>query len=571
MRRAGVRLRVIWHETRSTVDPYSALALGGWCSLRVFAECPFVLFHLVAIPIAPSCICPLTQPSHMSLPTLSVFDSLSNTKRALVPVCPGHVGLYVCGVTVYDLAHIGHARVFVAFDVITRYLRHRGYDVTYVRNHTDVDDKIINRAAERQISPSELAQLYIDELDRDMSQLGCLPPTHEPRVSTHMTEIIQLIEKLIERGHAYDVSGDVFFSVDSYEAYGKLSRCKLDQMRAGERVAVDDRKRNPADFALWKSAKPGEPTWESPWGPGRPGWHIECSAMSTRYLGFTFDIHGGGKDLTFPHHENEIAQSECAHGQTYANNWMHVGLVNIDGEKMSKSLGNFWTVRDVLESYHAETIRTFMLAAHYRKPVAYGPANLDLARHRLQYLYTTREALSATLERVEPPAADEGVFAELIGALQQGMDDDFNTPVALAVITDAAKRANELLQTKKLAKRSDVLAKLVAIDQVFDTFAEIFGVLGEAPATLLRDIRDRLARQHNIDSAWVDAQIARRREAREAKDWSAADEIRDELAARHIELMDRPEGTTWRIDPPLPEDASLTDLDAGVPEPAPCD
>ncbi len=489
----------------------------------------------------------------MTPPTLQLYDTLAGHKRALEPIEPGHVGLYVCGVTVYDLTHIGHARVFVAFDVITRYLRHRGYEVTYVRNHTDVDDKIIARANERGEEPLALAQRYIDELDADMGRLGVQSPTREPRVSTHIEHIVRMTETLIERGHAYVVDGDVYYAVDSFPDYGKLSRMKLDEMRAGERVDVDTRKRNTADFALWKARKPGEPAWDSPWGEGRPGWHIECSAMSTTYLGANFDIHGGGKDLVFPHHENEIAQSEGATGQPFANYWMHVGLVQIDGEKMSKSLGNFWTVRDVLDAYHPEVVRYFMMSAHYRKPIGYSQANLDLARHRLQYLYGTRQAIGALFGRVERPEPDEAALAEWLGQLHGGMDDDFNTPVALAVMGDVAKAANELLKTKKVAKKPDILAKIAAADAFFVRIGGIFGFLGGDPIATLHDIRARLARQLELDPAWVDGQISARNQARADKDWDAADAIRITLADRFVELMDTPEGTDWRIAPPVPD------------------
>jgi cysteinyl-tRNA synthetase len=491
----------------------------------------------------------------MSLPEIHLFDTETGTRRALAPLRAGHVGLYVCGVTVYDLSHIGHARVFVTFDIVTRYLRHRGYDVTYVRNHTDVDDKIIKRANERGIDPLDLAQEFINALDADMGALGCRRPTVEPRVSTHMEQIVAMIEALIARGHAYAVDGDVYFSVDSFPRYGRLSGTNLEANRAGERVAVDERKKNPFDFALWKAAKPGEPRWDSPWGPGRPGWHIECSAMSTTYLGPHFDIHGGGKDLVFPHHENEIAQSECATGHHYVNNWMHVGLVNIDGEKMSKSLNNFWTVRDVLAQHHPETVRAFFLSAHYRKPIAYSQANLELARHRVLYFYRTRAAIAALLGGLETaPTPDSAALDRMLGALHEGMDDDFNTPVALAVANEAARRANDILATKKLAKNATLVAELAAIDRFFDAFAECFGVMGSAPDAVLTAIRDQLCGQLGVDPADCERAIAERRAAREAKDWGRADAIRDELAARHVELMDTPEGTTWTMSPPAPDD-----------------
>jgi cysteinyl-tRNA synthetase len=492
----------------------------------------------------------------MTLPEIAVFDSMTGAKRTLEPVTRGKIGLYVCGVTVYDLTHIGHARVFVSFDVVSRYLRHRGYEVTYVRNHTDVDDKIINRAAENGEDALVLAQRFIEALDSDMGRLGCLAPDVEPRVSTHIPQIIAMVEQLIERGHAYAVGGDVFFDVSSDDDYGKLSKVDLDANRDGERIAVDTRKRSPRDFALWKAQKPGEISWDSPWGEGRPGWHIECSAMSTTYLGDTFDIHGGGKDLVFPHHENEIAQSECATGHPFANNWMHVGLLNIDGEKMSKSLNNFWTVRDVLERYHPEIVRWFFLSGHYRKPVGYCDGNLDLARHRLQYHYVTRESLGALWQRVERPAPDSATLEGWLGEFYKAMDDDFNTCKALSVVGEIAKVVNELLPTKKIGKKADVLGKLAAAEAVFDVVGEALGVLGEAPAKVLTEIRDQLAVQLEVDIDAVANGITARNAAREAKDWAEGDRIRDELLAQHVVLMDGPEGTIWRIEPPAPAGVS---------------
>lgn len=488
------------------------------------------------------------------LPVLTIFDTMSGEKRPLVPITPGHIGLYVCGVTVYDLSHIGHARVFVVFDIVTRYMRHRGYDVNFVRNHTDVDDKIIRRAAERGMQPLELAQYYIEQLETDMGRLGCQPPTVAPRVSTHIAEIIAMIEQLIANGNAYEVDGDVYFEVESFAEYGKLSGTQLETLRAGERVAVDERKRSPFDFALWKSAKPGEVFWQSPWGPGRPGWHIECSAMSARYLGAHFDIHGGGKDLVFPHHENEVAQSEGAHRCTFVNTWMHVGLVNVDGEKMSKSLGNFWTIRDVLELCHPEAIRYFMLSAHYRKPIAYSQSNLDLARHRVGYLYRTIDAITQVLARNERPAEpDRKLLDDLLAKFHAAMDDDFNTPVGLAVLAEAARLANELVNTKKIGKRPDVLAQLVALEHFFAVIRDVFGILGGQPAVVLLEIRDLLAKQLDIDVAEIDALVAARTAARAARDWAEADRIRDVLLEKFIEVMDTADGTTWVISPPVDE------------------
>ena len=438
----------------------------------------------------------------MSLPTITLFDTLSSARRALEPIHPGRVGMYVCGVTVYDYAHIGHGRTFITFDVIVRYLRYRGYDVMFVRNHTDIDDKIIKRANANGEDALALAARFIQALDEDMARLGCHPPTHAPRVSEHLDDIIAMVETLIERGHAYAIDGDVYYDVTSFADYGRLSRRTLDDMRAGERVAIDERKRNPFDFALWKSARPDEPSWPSPWGQGRPGWHIECSAMSSHFLGRTFDIHGGGSDLKFPHHENEIAQSEGAHDCTFANYWMHVAMLNIDGEKMSKSLGNFWTIRDVLEQHHPEVLRYFMMTAHYRKQVNYSPVNLEIARERVQYLYGTRELIVAALAALPPdarPEADATTLSGLLDRVHQGMDDDFNTPILLAVLSEAAREARELLRTKKLQRQPATLARLAAIDAFFCRTAAFTGVLGGDPSVVLTDIRDLLARTLGID------------------------------------------------------------------------
>ena len=483
----------------------------------------------------------------MTLTPPAVYDSLSGAKRPMPLLHPGRVGLYVCGVTVYDYAHIGHARVYVFFDLVVRYLRSRGYDVTYVRNHTDIDDKIIARAAEVGEEPLALAARFIDALQEDLASLAVGPPSVEPRVSTHIGEIVGMVERLIARGHAYPVDGDVYFEVATFEEYGKLSGQRLEEMRAGERVAVDERKRHPSDFALWKAAKPGEQSWDSPWGPGRPGWHIECSAMSATHLGPSFDVHGGGKDLTFPHHENEIAQSECAHGQTYVGTWMHVGLVQVDGEKMSKSLGNFWTIRDVLARWHPESLRLFLLSAHYRKPVSYSAHNLDLAQERVSYAYRTLAALRGLWRDVERPAPAHGALRARREAWEAGLDDDFNTPVALALLSDSLRRANELLATKKLSRRPDVLAELAALDVFLHEIAAVLGVLGGEPESALEALRLSSAARRGVEPAWVEEQVAARRAARDARDWAEADAIRQRLAAHGVDVMDTPEGTTWLV------------------------
>lgn len=490
----------------------------------------------------------------MSYPPIRIYDTMSGSKLTIEPNEPGKLGMYVCGVTVYDLAHIGHGRTFITFDIVVRYLRYRGYDVNFVRNHTDIDDKIIKRANERDEEALALAAHFIRELDEDMERLGCAPPSASPKVSEHLDDIVVMIEKLIAQGHAYVVDGDVFFELSTFEEYGKLSGRKLEDMRAGERVDVDERKKGPFDFALWKSAKPGEPSWDSPWGLGRPGWHIECSVMASEFLGPNFDIHGGGADLVFPHHENEIAQSECAHGTVYANSWMHVAMLNIDGEKMSKSLGNFWTIRDVLKQHHYEVLRYFMMTAHYRKPVNYSARNLDIARERIEYLYEARESIEQLWERVERPAViDDEYLRGFMDRVHDAMDDDFNTPVLLAVINEVAREANELLSTKKIGKKPDVLAKLAASEEFFAQTSQFSGILGNPPADVLSSIGDQLIERLGLDAAEIDQLVADRVSAREANDWAEADRLRDELVSRNIILRDGADGTSWRIK--LPADA----------------
>lgn len=489
----------------------------------------------------------------MSLPTITLFDTLTSSRKKLETIEPGKISMYCCGVTTYDYPHIGHGRTFISFDIVVRYLRHRGYDVKYVRNHTDIDDKIINRANAVGEDPFALSQRFVDAFDEDMAALGCVPVDVAPKVTEHIPHIIDLTQKLIDKSKAYPVDGDVYYDVTSFEGYGKLSGRTLDDMRAGERVAVDERKKHPGDFALWKAAKPGEPFWQSPWGPGRPGWHIECSAMSCTYLGENFDIHGGGADLQFPHHENEIAQSEGAHDCQFANNWMHVAMLNVDGEKMSKSLGNFWTIRDVLQKHHAEAIRFFMMSAHYRKQVNYSHINLEIARERVQYFYGTLEAIAQLREKTELPAADPAALQAWLDRVHQAMDDDFNTPQLSAVLNDAAREANELLKTKKIASKTDVLAKIAAIEELFRVQSTFTGVCGSDPTLVLTQIRDLLAVTYDVDHAWVEERIVARNAAREAKDWAQADVIRDELAAKHVVLMDSATGTQWRIQPPSVE------------------
>lgn len=452
---------------------------------------------------------------------LHITNTLTRTKEAFVPLTPGRIRMYVCGMTVYDLCHLGHARVFVVFDMVTRWLRASGYQVEYVRNITDIDDKIIRRALENDETPAELTERFISAMHQDERALGVLPPDHEPRATQYVTQMLTLIGQLERNGLAYPApNGDVYYSVRDFPDYGRLSGKSLDELRAGERVQVDPNKRDPMDFVLWKAAKPGEPAWESPWGPGRPGWHIECSAMSSELLGKHFDIHGGGQDLQFPHHENEIAQSEGAHRCKFVNYWMHNGFVRVDNEKMSKSLGNFFTIREVLQSYDAEVVRFFILRAHYRSPLNYSDAHLDDARGALTRLYTA-------LKHAAPTGAPPDWSQPAAIRFRAAMDDDFNTPEALAVLFELAGEAN----------RGDAIAA--------QTLRSLGGVLG----LLQRDTADfqqSEAAGDGIGPAEVEALIAARQTARKAKNFAESDRIRALLTAAGIVLEDGPGGTTWR-------------------------
>ena len=458
---------------------------------------------------------------------LKVYNDLTNQKETFVPLEPNKVNMYVCGMTVYDLCHLGHARVMVVFDVVYRYLKYRGYDVTYIRNITDIDDKIINRANENGEHFSELTERFIQAMHEDSEALGVLKPDAEPKATDHIDEIIDMIEKLIAKGHAYVASegetGDVYYSVTSFPEYGKLSGKSIEDLQAGARVDPSEQKRDPLDFALWKSAKPGEPFWESPWGNGRPGWHIECSAMSTRQLGDTFDIHGGGADLTFPHHENEIAQSEGATGHPFVKYWMHNGFVRINDEKMSKSLGNFFTVREILDDYRPEEVRYFILTSQYRSPLNYDNEHLDNARAALTRFYT------ALRDMPESQSADNADYRERFEA---AMDDDFNTPVALSVLFDMVREINTL-------KASDI-DSAAALAQQMKAMAATLGILQDDPEQFLRgDASDG-------DDAVIDALVQQRVEAKQNKDWATADKIRDELKEQGIIVEDGPDGSTWR-------------------------
>ena len=466
---------------------------------------------------------------------LQIYNTLTRQKEVFTPINPGKVGLYVCGCTVYDLCHIGHARTYISFDNIARYLRFSGLDVNYVRNITDVEDKIINRAAENNETPDELTERTIAYMLEDFDALNMARPDLEPRVTTHMDEIIAMIATLIAKKHAYvagaqdDLTGkgDVLFDVSSYADYGKLSGQNLEQLQAGSRVDVDQNKNNPLDFVLWKSAKPGEPSWSSPWGEGRPGWHIECSAMNAKELGHHFDIHGGGSDLQFPHHENEIAQSCCALDTPYVNYWMHTGMVQVDQEKMSKSLGNFFTIRDVLAQYDAETVRFFLTTGHYRSQLNYSTDNLSQARASLERIYTALRGVEISKDFVLDKSS--AYFQQFC----QAMDDDFNTPQAIAVLFEIAKELNVVKD-----QQADEQAKLLA--STLKTLGGVIGLLQLEPESFLQGQND------DDEVAVIEALIVQRNQARVDKNWALADEARDKLNALNIVLEDSAGKTTWR-------------------------
>ena len=454
---------------------------------------------------------------------LKLYNTLARDKQEFAPIEPGKVRMYVCGMTVYDYCHLGHARVLVVFDMVTRWLRASGYDVTYVRNITDIDDKIIKRANENGEPFMTLTQRFIDAMHEDGTALGVLPPDHEPRATEYVGKMLAMIQALIDNGHAYPAAnGDVYYAVQSFADYGRLSGKSLDDLRAGERVDVDPNKRDPMDFVLWKAAKPGEPSWPSPWGAGRPGWHIECSAMGSDLLGRHFDIHGGGQDLQFPHHENEIAQSEGAHHCKFVNYWMHNGFVRVDDEKMSKSLGNFFTIREVLEKYDAEVVRFFILRAHYRSPLNYSDQHLDDAKVALTRLYTALRGIET-----ETLAID---WNEIYAArFKAAMDDDFNTPEALAVLFELAAEVNR-------SASAAVASRLKAL-------AGVLGLLERDPDAFLKA---GSGQRGGLDDARIEALIQERLDARKARDFGRSDAIRDELKAAGIVLEDGPQGTRWR-------------------------
>jgi len=467
---------------------------------------------------------------------LKIFSTLSGEKEEFIPLTPGEVRMYVCGVTVYDSSHIGHARSLLTFDTIYRYLTFLGYRVQFVRNFTDVDDKIIKKAQDEKLPCETITERYIGEFHRDTEALGLLAPSSEPRATLHLAEIIALIDKLEKKGLAYQVDGDVFYSVRRFPGYGKLSDKKIDELEAGARVEIDERKKSPLDFALWKSSKPGEPTWESPWGPGRPGWHIECSAMSTKYLGQPFDIHGGGRDLIFPHHENEIAQSEGAFDRPLARYWIHNGFLNIDQEKMSKSLGNYLTIQEIVQEHEAVALRQLFLASHYRSP-------MDFSREGLQEAARAVDRVYETIDRVERFAGTRRIAApepSLLDAFRLEMDDDFNTPKALALIFDEVRSLNRLLDEKK---NGGVPERGLALK----TICTVLGLLQDTPEVFFGKKKQRWLRQQNSTDEAVQQVIAARNQARRDKNWLEADRIRNELLEKGIVLEDSPGGTIWKV------------------------
>ena len=484
---------------------------------------------------------------------MQLYNTADRRKKEFIPATPGKVGMYVCGITAYDYCHIGHARSAVVFDVLARYLRHTGLDVTFVRNFTDVDDKIINRANQEGLSSREISEKYIAAFHEDMGRLGIEQATVEPKATENIPEMIALCETLIAKDMAYATpSGDVYYRVRSFKDYGKLSGRDLDEMQAGARIAPGEEKQDPLDFALWKGAKPGEPAWDSPWGQGRPGWHIECSAMSEKYLTLPLDIHGGGQDLIFPHHENEIAQTEGACNKEFARYWVHNGFVQVDSEKMSKSLGNFKTIRDILESYLPETLRWFLLARQYRSPIDFTGEAINDAEKNQKRIYETALAVQAELAQTKRsgnklPEDIRKEFDSLVTAWSTAMDDDLNTAAALGHIFSMTRLASRVLEDKTLRKSADAPELLQAFDLQRKVWGKVLGLCGQDPAGFLNDLKNMRLKRGNLNSAEIDRLVAERQEARAAKDFAKSDALRDELHNMGVEIRDTPQGVVWDL------------------------
>jgi cysteinyl-tRNA synthetase len=487
--------------------------------------------------------------------SIRIHNTLTGKKEEFVPLHEKKVGMYVCGVTVYDLCHIGHARSAIVFDTIYRYFQYRGYDVTFVRNFTDIDDKIIKRANEEGVDCKTIAERYIGEFNMDMGRLGLEKPSVEPRATEHIPEMIHLISTLIQKGFAYQGGGDIFFSVEKFKDYGKLSKRDLEDMQAGARVGIDEKKENPLDFALWKASKPGEPFWESPWGEGRPGWHIECSVMSQKYLGETFDIHGGGRDLTFPHHENEVAQSEAATGKPFVRYWIHNGFVNINKEKMSKSLGNILTIKEILKDWHPEVLRLFFLSHHYRSPVDYSEESFYEAKSGLDRFYST---LNAIREELKKPLSQKKLDSPVIENCRQAiesfqvrfeeaMDDDFNAAEALGYFYDLQRNLNSILDISNGHPTQEIVSMMKQGLDHFSKIGRVFGLFREDPEDYLARQRQEGLKKLNLTEEQILYVIEERNLARKEKNWKKADEIRKDLFSKGIVLEDAPSGTNWKL------------------------
>ena len=485
---------------------------------------------------------------------MQIYNSLTRKKEEFVPLKPGRVSMYVCGITAYDFCHIGHARSAVVFDVLVRYLRYIGLDVTFVRNFTDIDDKIINRANREGSDFETIARTYIDAFYEDMDRLGILRADIEPKATEHIAEMIALCENLIAKGHAYSTAdGDVYFRVRSYQSYGKLSGRNIEDLQSGARIEPGEQKEDPLDFALWKGAKPGEPSWPSPWGPGRPGWHIECSAMSERYLPLPFDIHGGGQDLAFPHHENERAQTEAATDKQFVRYWVHNGFVQINSEKMSKSLNNFVTIRDILANYLPEVLRFFLITKHYRSPLDYTADALEESERALKRIYLTKAAAEAHVAGTKwtnsPLPAEIVVESTALEAKwDDSMADDMNTAAALGHVFVLMKTVNRILEDKALKKSEQGRDLVRHALKLFERWGEVLGLFLTPSADFLAQLKASRVRRRQIDTALIEARLAQRQEARAAKDFARSDAIRDELLALGVTIQDTGQGAQWDVE-----------------------